>query len=118
MRRLIVLVALFAVGCGSSPAPVAPTPVPIVPSIPACQSNNTSVVSFGNRSAATTQDVVWDGSKVSTISPGQTSVGITAAAGVAHNLQFRVTNTTLAACATSTPIPIQCGSPVYTCAFP
>lgn len=112
------MVCLLVSACGSDQAPVAPTPTPPPVVIPVCQSNNTSSVSFGNRATATTQDVVWDGSKVFTLAPGQTSTTLTAAAGVAHNLQFRITNTTLAACATSSPIPIQCGFPVYTCAFP
>ena len=47
----------------------------------ACRVNNTAKVSFSNRSAATTQDVVWDGSRVFTLTPGQTSDAL---AGRAH----------------------------------
>lgn len=114
MKRILSVfgVLTMCVACGSD-TPTTPAPV-----IPACQSNNTASVTFGNRSAATTQDVVWDGNRTATITPGQNSTPITVAAGVAHNLQFRITNTTLAACAASSPIPVQCSTPVYTCAFP
>lgn len=113
MKRLIVI-AMLASACGS---PAAPTPPP-APPVPACQSNNTADVVFGNRSATTTQDVLWDGVKIFTITPGQNSAVRTVAAGVAHRLETRVTNTSLLACAVSTPIPATCATPLYTCAFP
>ncbi len=115
MRYALAVVALLSAACGSSP-PVAPTPPP--PVIPVCQANNTASVSFGNRSAATTHDIFWDGLRVATVTPGQTSSPITVAAGAAHTLQFRITNTSTLACSTSSPIPAQCSTPVYTCAFP
>ena len=60
-------------------------------------------VTFENRSNTnTTYDVIWDGSRVSTLGPGQSS-SITAAAGQ-HTLQFRVSNSSTGACTTSTPV--------------
>jgi len=118
-RAGFVLVCLFVAACGSdSPvAPTAPAPPP-PPVIPACQSTHTASVTFGNRSQGTTQDIFWDGLKVATITPGSNSAPITVAAGVAHNLQTRITNTTLLACAVSAPVPAECSNPLYTCAFP
>lgn len=103
------------VACGGNNT----TPTPVTPAVPACQANNTSNVSFGNRSASTTQDIVWDGLKLGTLAPGQSGLQLTASAGVAHRLEFRITNTTNGqACATSNPIPIQCATPIYTCMYP
>lgn len=116
MKRFLLLCALCVSACGSDSAPLAPTVV--APVIPACQSNNTASVTFGNRSTTTTQDVLWDNLKVATLAPGQNSTAITAAAGVAHQLRVQITNTTILACTISTPIPVQCAFPVYTCAFP
>jgi hypothetical protein len=86
--------------------------------VPACQSNNTADAVFGNRSATTTQDIIWDGVKIFTITPGQNSATRTVAAGVAHRLETRITNTNTPACAVSMPIPATCALPLYTCAFP
>lgn len=116
MRRLLVIASVFASACGSSPVPTVPTVV--APPIPACQANNTASITFGNRSAGTTQTVFWDGLGVATLTPGQNSGAITAAAGVAHRLETRITNSSLLACAISNPVPAQCSAPLYTCAFP
>ncbi len=112
-----LLVCCLAVcnACGSDSVATTPTPVPVVP---ACQTNNTASVSFGNTSRATTQDIPWDNLKVFTLAPGQTSGQLTAAAGVAHILRVQITNTTTLACTVSNPIPARCETPVYTCAFP
>jgi hypothetical protein len=40
------------------------------------------------------------------------------AAGVAHTLVTRISNTNSNACAPSSPVPVICGTPIYTCAFP
>jgi hypothetical protein len=72
--------------------------------VPSCQTNNTASISFGNRSTTSSQDIVWNGSRVFTLVPGQTSDPLTVAAGVAHTLQFRVGNTQTLACSTATPI--------------
>ena len=114
MRRLLLLLtALTAISCvGGKDDPVAPSPTP------ACETNNTAEVRFGNRSAATTHTVFWDGLNVATIAPGQDSPARTVAAGVAHQLQTRIANTNSLACAASSPIPARCSQPIYTCAFP
>lgn len=83
-----------------------------------CETNNTASVSFSNRSAATPQYIVWDGNRVATLTPGQTSDPITVAASVAHTLQFMNANTGTGACSISYPIPSQCATALYWCAYP
>jgi hypothetical protein len=111
---VVVTVTVVDVACGGSKTPTAPA----TPPVPACQANNTASVRFGNRAANTTQDVFWDGLRVTTLTPGQDSTPLTAAAGVAHRMEFRITNTNFLACAVTNPIPVQCSTPIYTCAFP
>lgn len=114
MRYMFLIVALLASACGKD-TPIAPTPAPV---IPACQTNNTAQVSFGNRSTSnTTYDVVFDGVRIGTLPSGQTSPATTVAAGVAHTLRFQITNTTSLACSQSTPTLAQCGSQTFTCTF-
>jgi hypothetical protein len=113
--RTLIAATLLLNACGAAPA--APTPPP-PPPVPACQANNTADVSFGNRSTSATQDIFWDGLRVATITPGANSAPRTVAAGVAHRLEVRVTNTMLLACQASSPIPAVCATPIYTCAFP
>lgn len=110
----IVLAATLLTACGGNSTPTAPTPVTVA----ACQSNNTAQVIFRNDSRTTTQDIFWDGLRVSTITPGQSSTAITAAAGVPHQLSVRITNTSTAACVPSSPILPQCSTQTYFCAFP
>jgi hypothetical protein len=112
-RCLLLSTVLVAVACGGN-SPAEPTPPPA----PACETNNTSSVSFGNRSAATTQTIRWDGLTVATLAPGQNSNPMTVAAGVAHQLEVLIANTNFYACVPSSPIPARCATPVYTCAFP
>jgi Bacterial Ig-like domain (group 2) len=85
----------------------------------ACQLNNTASVYFGNRSTATTQDVIWDGSRVAAnLTPGQTTTNpVIAVAGLAHTLQFIVSSTGKAACSQSSPILVQCSTPLWTCSY-
>jgi hypothetical protein len=126
MRTTLTLLAvLLMTACGGdagkrTTTPTAPTPpvAPAPPPPPACQSNSTAVVRFGNTSRATTQTIFWDGLNVATLAPGQTSGDMTTAAGVAHRLETRITNSTTLACSVSTPIPSVCGNHTYTCAFP
>lgn len=80
-----------------------------------CSSNNTASISFGNRSNNSTYTIIWDGATKATIGPGQTSAPFDAAAGVAHTLLFRFSNTSTTACSASSPVPAQCSSPVYSC---
>lgn len=88
-------------------------------SIPACRTNNTASVSFGNRSATTAHDVYWDGFRLFTLTPGQTSDPITVAAGVTHRLQPMIANTDdfdAIACNGSNHVLSQCERRTITCA--
>lgn len=76
--------------------------------VPACQTNNTGSIRFGNRSSRATYDIIWDGGFLFTLAPGQTSDPIVSAAGVAHTLRFRVTGSNTLACADSRPVLNQC----------
>jgi hypothetical protein len=115
-RSLPVVLLLCSVACGAKESnPVAPTPPP--PIVPACEANHTAMVSFGNRSAGTTHTVSWDGIIVATLAPGADSTPFETAAGVAHRLETRITNTNFLACAVSNPILTQCGNQRFTCAF-
>ena len=93
----VVPVALLAAGCGSTSTPTAPQPT-----IPACEVNHTATVVFRNTSNRYTLDVLWDGSKVTTVSPGQTSESRTVNSGI-HTLLFMVTNSSTMGCTPSTP---------------
>ena len=115
MKNLIVLLALLASGCSKDSAPVAPTPIPVVP---LCQSQNTATVYFQNRSTGNfTYDVIWDGSKLTTVAPGKDSTVYTFAANVPHSLKFQYTNTSLLACNASTPVLTTCANTFYGCTF-
>jgi hypothetical protein len=111
MKVLSLLVALGAVGCsGNSPA--APTP----PAVPLCQSAQTATVYFQNRSTTKlTYDILWDGSRLTTVAPGADSGTFTVSANVAHSLRFQVTNTGILACSASAPILATCASTFYGC---
>lgn len=114
MKRLLFLVGVVVVSaCGSDSAPVVVAPTPI---IPACQSQNTATVYFQNRSASNlTYDVLWDGSKLTTVAPGKDSQVYTFAANIPHTLRFQFTNTSLAACNQSTPVLTICTATFYGC---
>jgi hypothetical protein len=107
-----VTVAFTAGACTQNST--SPTPPP--PAAPSCQTNNTASIRFENRSNTnTTYDVVWDGSKLTTVAPGSISSSYPIAAGVQHTLQFKITNTNTPACSTSTPTLAQCESSTYWC---
>ena len=109
---LLALVVVFAACNGTNLV------TPTLPAGPACQMFSTAAVSFANRTTSnTTYDIFWDDSRVATVAPSQTSVPITAVAGVAHSLSFRITNTTSAACTPSNPVPARCAAQTYTCSF-
>jgi hypothetical protein len=117
VRALIALAgaalcALTASACvGATPAPT-PTPDPI----PACKQNNTASISFHNVSTTNrTYNIVFDGSNLTTVAPGQTSNSYTIAAGTQHSLTFTFTNTGGNACTTSFPTLAQCASSTYSC---
>ncbi len=87
--------------------------------VPACKTNNTAMVTFGNRSATATQDIIWDGTQLFVLGLGQTRQRITSAAGVAHTLRFKIDGTATLACADSTPILALCSkNRLITCSAP
>ena len=105
-RFIVVISALAgAIGCASPSEPSS-----------SCRTNDTGTVSFQNQSNTnSTYDIVWDGSYIATISPGQTSRDFEVAAGVQHTLQFKKTNTNALACTASTPTVAQCSIHTYSC---
>ena len=82
--------------------------------VKSCVTNNTAEVQFSNRSASSTYSIVWDGSIITTLSPGVTSTSYTVAAGQ-HTLEFRYSNSSSSSCTPSTPNLAQCSSMVYWC---
>jgi hypothetical protein len=114
MKRLAValLVALslslVLISCSSSPT---------APSKQLCETNNTAQITFENRYASQSVDVVWDGSRLSLspLAPGQKSAEQSVSAGVSHTLLFRVAGTTTVACAQSSPNLSQCSTYNYWC---
>jgi len=85
---------------------------PRPPPIPACQSNHTASASFKNNGSRVI-DVVLDGGMLGTLAAGETGLSRTVAASVAHDIKFRITNTSIYPCANFNPIPVECSSPVY-----
>ena len=103
----VVGLTLVAPACsGSNPILTAPTS----PVTPSCQTNNTALVSFENRSPSTMMDILWDGAKIATLGGGTVSPQMTTAAGVPHTLRFQITNTAQLACSQDTPTLAQCSS--------
>lgn len=106
---LLILFAVSVVGC-SGKNPAAPAP------IPACQTNNTATLTLSNTSTTnTTQTHTIDGITAATLAPGQSSQPFTLAAGVAHTVTSKVTNTNAVACNPATPILIQCENRTISC---
>jgi hypothetical protein len=113
--KSIGLLALLLVSACSGKNPVAPTPP--APTIPACQANHTASASFKNNTTRVI-DVILDGGTLGTLASGETGLARTVAAGVAHDIRFRVTNTNINMCAAFNPIPVECSTPVYgSCTF-
>lgn len=80
-----------------------------------CEVNNTARVRFQNKTGSSlTYSVVWDGSTLTTLGPGQTSEYYTMSAS-AHTLHFMVANSTQEACTQSTPVLAQCMDQEYWC---
>jgi hypothetical protein len=101
---IVLLAATTACSGNSSPA---------APSTPACQTDKTAAVSFVNRSQVTL-DLVVDNSVMATgIGPGAAYGPVTLAAGVAHSVQWRVTNTNILPCIPASPVFNACDMPVY-----
>lgn len=120
MKRCVFgLLVFLATACGGNDTPVAPTPPPPppTPTIPACQATHTAVASFRNNGSKTI-DILLDGGVIGTLNPGVQGLGQTVAANVAHNVQFRITNTNTFPCGPFNPIPVECSTPVYgSCVF-
>ncbi len=75
----------------------------------ACEVNNTAEVYFINNSNSnSTYDVIWDGVKIATVTPGNESETFIVSANVQHTLVFSFTNTSNNACTPSTPVVPQC----------
>ena len=82
----------------------------------ACEVNQTAQVRFTNLSNTnSTHDVIWDGSKIATIAPGDTTNYFTVTANIEHTLQFKFTNTSDPACTESKPILAQCRFNIFWC---
>lgn len=110
---LLVALGVVAIGCGGDSTPNRPTPAVV----PLCQTNNSAVLFFENRSPLSrTFDLYLDGANFAVIPPTQTSAPFTVSAGVQHRVEFRLTNTNLVICSAS-PIPVQCSTQTYFCAF-
>lgn len=87
--------------------------------VPACQTNNTGSIRFGNRSTTAAHDILLNGAFFQTLVPGQTSEPVSLAAGVPHTLRFRVHGSATLACRDSSPVLTQCErGRVITCAGP
>ncbi len=80
-----------------------------------CEANKTAKVRFQNKTGTSqTYTVLWDGSVLTTLSPGSTSDYYTVAAGQ-HTLHFMIANTSNEACTQSTPVLVMCSSMEYWC---
>jgi hypothetical protein len=79
-----------------------------------CEANNTARVRFTNKTVTNlTYTIVWDGSTLTTVLPGQTSEYFTVAAAQ-HTLHFMVSNGT-EACTVSSPVLALCQDYEYNC---
>ena len=81
-----------------------------------CQVNATGEVYFKNQSNTNkTFDILWDGVKIATVAPNQSSAIFTYPANIPHTLVFKVTNTSTEACTPSTPSLTQCKQVYFSC---
>jgi hypothetical protein len=104
---------LFTAACSDT---AEPEPEPEPEPSPACQINNTGGVYFKNQSNTNaTYDIIWDGSKIATVPPNDSSTTFTATAGIQHTLVFEFTNTNNPACNPATPILTQCKTVWFSC---
>jgi hypothetical protein len=109
----IAALAMSLACTNSSPTTSTPTTT-----LQACLVDNTAKITFENRSTSNkTYDIVWDGSRIATLSPTQKSDTYTEAAGVTHSLQFKVTNSSQVACSTSHPVLVVCSAQNYWCTY-
>ena len=90
---------------------------PVAPSIPNCEKYHTSTVTFKNNSASHyTYDIIWDGSKIATLSYQTVSTAFTVAAGQ-HTLAWKITGTNSYGCTGSNPVLIECYSGTFSCSY-
>lgn len=112
MRRFLALGSVLLVGlfaCQNSTAPEPETP------IPDCERYDTGTVTFQNKSVNNyTYNVIWDGSLLTTLGPGETSAAYTVAAGK-HSLTFKISNTGRQACNPANPVIVRCQAHGYSC---
>jgi hypothetical protein len=101
----IGLIALLTMGCEED--------VTGVKEIPQCERYGTADVTFLNGSDYSTYDVILDGSRIGTISPGR-SITRTVAAGV-HSVQFIFSNTGQPACYEAHPNLAACEKTTLSC---
>jgi hypothetical protein len=116
MKRFLVLFLcagwLFFAGCKDLSSPTDPTPT-----TPDCEKYNTCTVTFENKSVNNyTYDVIWDGSRLTTLAPWTKSQAYTVSAGT-HTLHFMRSNSSREACTQSTPSLAQCMSYTYWCSY-
>ena len=117
IKILVLLIILTALGCSKS-APTTPDP-PEIPDTPTgdCQIDSTAWVTFKNNSNSnTTYDVIWDGAKKVTITPGTTSPTYTVPSGQ-HTMKYVVTNTNTIARAQENLNLQVCSSSTYYCYY-
>ena len=82
----------------------------------ACEVNQTAEVEFANISNTnSTYDIIWNGSKIATVVPGDTTKVFTVSATVENTLRFQFTNTSDLACTDSNPIFAQCSFHTISC---
>jgi hypothetical protein len=79
-----------------------------------CQKTNTATVRFQNTSTNTTQEIIWDGLSIATISPGNTSPDFIVSA-TQHTLVILKAGTSTIACPESTITPFQFNTYTATC---
>jgi hypothetical protein len=90
--------------------------IPIVRD-PACERNQTAVVSFKNNSSRRYDyDIIWDGQKLPSVLYRTVSNSYTFKTG-SHTLIFKVKNTNTVACTLSNPVLAQCSSPTFSCDY-
>lgn len=88
----------------------------VEPALRDCEKNNTAILQFENKSTTnSTYDIIFDGSRIFTLSPGAKSAEHVVAAGIQHTLLFKYANTNNAACSPSTPTEAMCTHFVYSC---
>jgi len=104
---LIGVFVLTSFGCGSGSS--------LDPFAQSCERNDTADVRFSNLSATgITMEVIWDGSLILTLAPGETSGYYTQNAG-GHSSLFRNAATHQTACNPANPNLAECTVHTFSC---